>query len=110
MTQRHVKDESRVMGFICSPGQRSPVADRLRPPHCARAQKMVLLLATRRLQALELNTIGLPIGLELPVQRDEDWRAVRVREYDLSSGLVYTGGTHASVPVVHTASDTQHAS
>ena len=45
-----------------------------------RAQKIVLLLATRRLQALELNTIGLPIGLELPVQRDEDWRAVRVRE------------------------------
>ena len=32
------------------------------------------------IQALELNTIGLPIGLELPVQRDEDWRAVRVRE------------------------------
>ena len=61
--------------------QRSPVADRLRTSHCcARAQKMVLLLATRRLQALELNTIGLPIGLELPVQRDEDWRAVRVRE------------------------------
>ena len=61
--------------------QRSPVADRLRSSHAVRARsEMVLLLATRRLQALELNTIGLPIGLELPVQRDEDWRAVRVRE------------------------------
>ena len=56
------------------------MADRLRSSHCVRAQKMVVLLATHRLQALELNTIGLPIGLELPVQRDEDWRAVRVRE------------------------------
>ena len=60
--------------------QRSPVADRLRSSPCACMQKMVLLLATRRLQALELNTIGLPIELELPVQRDEHWRAVRVRE------------------------------
>ena len=67
-----------VLLRVCS--KRSALADRLRSSHCACAQRMVLLLATRRLPALEINTIGLPIRLELLVQQDEFWRAVRVRE------------------------------
>ena len=52
----------------------------VRSSHCACAQKVCVLLYMLRRRALELNTIGLPIGLELPVQRVGLWTAVRDRE------------------------------
>ena len=55
-------------------------ADCVRSSHCQRARQVCLLLYMLRRRALELYTIGLPIGLELPVQRVGLWTAVRDRE------------------------------
>ena len=47
----------------------SSVADCLRSPQCAVAQKLALIFVGQRIRAMELNTTCLLIGLELPEQR-----------------------------------------
>ena len=59
---------------------RSSLADRLRAPTSALCRRRLVLLSGRRARALERNSTGLLIDLELLVQRGATGTAVGVRE------------------------------
>ena len=73
-SSRHKKVRLRMFSLWSS------VADCLRSPQCAVAQKLALIFVGQRIRAMELNTTCLLIGLELPEQPSAAGTPVWVRE------------------------------